>query len=338
MRRRLGIAVLVLSLVAGACGKKKAADSDSPSPEVTGLAAVPANAQVLIGVDVTKLQDSALVTRAVDQLLMRDLVLATKWSEVQATCKLDLTKQVKRVMLALGPPRQGGATGTGAVLMVAVGSIVEPDLASCVRTMVGKGGGSLTVKTVAGRSVYQVLDGNRTMFFAFGRPDTVILGTNEAWVLDALGTGPKVMDNAEIKALLSLTDQNAPVWALGKVDERVRQGLVGASGGKLTAGPTAIVATVDPTSGAKINLGAVMASPEDAKALESFANTELKVVAMVAQMKSLGPIVAKVAVAAEKTVVRFRAPLTVDDVNHLLSVLDEKPASEQGSPPPEPPK
>ena len=51
-------------------------------------------------------------------------------------------------------------------------------------------------------------------------------------------------------------------------------------------------------------------------------------------MKSLGPLVAKITVQAEGTVVRFRAPLTVEDVNQLLSVLDEKPASEQGSPPP----
>jgi len=119
---------------------------------------------------------------------------------------------------------------------------------------------------------------------------------------------------------------------------RGRIGLVGASGGRLKAGPTAIVASLDPTDGAKLDLGAVMATGEDAKALESFANSEMKVIAMVAQMKSLGPLVAKVAITSEGTVVRFRAPLTVEDVNQLLSVLDEKPASEQGSPPPEPPK
>ncbi|MBA3462376.1 MAG: hypothetical protein H0T46_20610 [Deltaproteobacteria bacterium] len=334
MRSRLGIAVVVLSLVAAACGKKKSGDSNNPSPEVTGLAAVPATAQVLVAADVTKLQDSALVARAVDQLLLRDPVLASRWAEVTDTCKIDLTKQVKRVMLALGAPPATAPTGTGPVLMVAIGSIAEPDLSACIRTLVGKGGGALTVKTVGGRSLYQVKDGNRTMFFAFGRPDTVILGTSEAWVLDALGTGPKAVDSPDLKTLLPLVDQNAPVWAIGKVDERVRQGLVGASGGRLKAGPKAIVATVDPTDGAKLNLGAVMGSVDDAKGLESFANTELKLVAMVAQMKSLGSIVAKIQVQSEGTVVRFRAPLSVDDVNTLLSVLDEKPASEQVSPPP----
>jgi len=334
MRQRLGIGICVVLGLLAACGKKSSSGSEGPAPELTGLAAVPASAQVIVAADVTKLQDSALVAKMVDQLLMRDIALASRWDEVQSSCKIDLTKQVKRVMLALGPPPPQAATGTGPVMMIAVGSLAEPDLAACIRTMVGKGGGALTVKTVGGRSLYQVKDGNRTMFFAFGRADTVVLGTTEAWVLEGLGSGQKALDNPELKTLMPLVDQNAPVWAIGKVDQRVRQGLVTASGGKLTAGPNAIVATLDPTDGAKLSLGAVMASAADAKALESFANNELKVVAMVAQMKSLGPTVAKISVQAEGTVVRFRAPLTVEDVNQLLSVLDEKPAAEQGSPPP----
>ena len=336
MRPRLRIASLaVLSLVVcfgSACGKKKPG-TDHPPPEVTGLAAVPASAQVLIAADVTKLSDSALVSRAVDQLLMRDVQLASRWNDVRDNCKIDLTKQVKRVMLALGPTPATQPTGTGPVLMVATGQLVEPDLAACIRTLVGKGGGSLNVKTVGGRSIYEVKDGNRTMLFAFGRPDTVVLSTSEAWLTEALGPGQKAPDSPELKALFPLVDQKAPLWAIGKVDERIRQGLVNASGGQLKAGPSAIVGSIDPTDGAKLDLGAVMATAEDAKSLETFANNEMKIVTMVAQNKSLGPVVAKVTVQAAGTVVRFRAPLTVEDVNQLLSVLDEKPASEQGSPP-----
>ena len=343
MRLRLGalgvVLPCVLSLAIGGvgCNKKRSTDANVPSPEVTGLAAVPATAQVLIAADVTRLSDSPIVARAVDQLLLRDPALGARWSEVQASCKLDLPRQLKRVMLALGPPAAGAPTGTGPVLMIAIGTLSEPDLTACIRTMVGKGGGALTVNTVGGRSLYQVKDGNRTMFFSFGRPDTVILGTTEAWVLDALGAGPKASSDPELRALLPLVDQNAPVWAIGRVDARVRRGLIGASGGALTSGPMAIVASLDPTNGAKLDLGAVMATAPDAKQLESFANKELKVITMVAQMKSLGTIVAKVSVAAEGAVVRFRAPLTLDDVNQLLSVLDETPAPAQVSPPPEAP-
>ncbi len=335
MRGRLGAAVLWLGLVAitGAGCKKKAASPSGPAPELTGLAAIPATAQVMIAADVSKLSGSAIVARAVERLLLTDAKLAEGWQHVQETCKLDLPKQIKRVMLALGPPAAGAQPGTGPVLMVATGTLAENDLATCVRTMVGKGGGTLTAKPADGRTLYQVKDGNRTMFFAFGRADTVVLGTSEPFVLEALSGGKKALDNPEMKSWIGLADQNAPVWAAGKVPDLVKSGLVGVSDGKLKAGPTAIVASLDPSDGAKLELGVLMATSEDAKALESFANTELKVLTMVAQTKSLGGVVAKITLASDGTLVRFRAPLTMAEVNQLLSLLDEDAGHAQGSPP-----
>ena len=51
----------------------------------------------------------------------------------------------------------------------------------------------------AERTVYEAKDGNRVMDFAFVRPDTVVLGSNEAFVTEAIGTGKKALDNAELK-------------------------------------------------------------------------------------------------------------------------------------------
>ena len=116
--------------------------------------------------------------------------------------------------------------------------------------MVGQGGGTLTAKDVDGRTLYQAKDGNRTMYFAFGRPDTVVLGSNEAYVTEALGTGKKVSDNAEHRRRGSqLADQNAPVWAAGRVDERVAAGLVKVTNGQLKEGPKAMLVALDPTDG-----------------------------------------------------------------------------------------
>jgi len=335
MRGRLGaracsLACVLSLFVAGACSKRKAKNT-SLSPEVSGLAAVPATAQVVIGADVGKLTDSPIIARAVERLLMTEPKLAESWAHVQESCKIDPVRQLRHVMLAIGP--SPGAAGTGPVLMVATGTLSEPDLASCIRTMVGKGGGTLTAKSVIGRSIYQVVDGNRTMFFAFSRADTVVLGTNEAWVTEALGTGLKAASNPDLSAWLKLIYQRRPIWAVGRIDPRVGKGLVTATNGKLTAQPEAFVATIDATAGAKLDLGVVMKDAEMAKTLESWAKNELAVVGMAAQLKSLGPIVSKVTVTAEQTVVRFRAALTMDEVNQLLSVLDEKPSPEQGSPP-----
>ena len=331
MRLRLGTIVLSLLLVV-ACSKRKAKDT-ALSPEVSGLSAVPATAQVVISADVSKLADSPIIARAVDRLLLSEPRLAESWAHVQDSCKIDPIKQVRHVMLAIGPAQAGAGAGTGPVLMVATGTLSEPDLSSCIRTMVGKGGGELTAKSVLGRSIYQVKDGNRTMFFAFSRPDTVVLGTNEAWVTEALGTGAKATSNPDLQGWLKTIDQRLPVWAVGRVDPRVGQGLVTAMGGKIAKQPQAFVATLDPTAGAKLALGVVMSDEASAKTLESWAKNELAVVGMAAQLKSLGSIVGKVSVIAQQSTVHFRVVLTMDEVNQLLSVLDEKPAPEQGSPP-----
>jgi hypothetical protein len=217
--------------------------------------------------------------------------------------------------------------------MVVTGQIVETELASCVRTMVGEGGGTLTAKDLGGRTLYQAKDGNRTMYFAFGKPDTVVLGSNEAYVTEALGTGKKLADNSELIGWIKLVDQKAPVWAAGKVDERVRGGLVKLTSGQVKEGPVAMVLSANPSDGLSLEVGAVMASEQDAKTLESFAKTQMGLMSMAAQAKSLGTIVDKVTISADKRLVRFKAALTAKDVNLLISALDDGAITAQDSPP-----
>lgn len=324
------LAAVAVVVVAGAgCGKK----AGKAAPPIAGLSAVPESAQVVLSADVARVAGAPLVTRAVETFLLKDAELATRWQRLQDSCKLDVTK-LKSILLAIGPSTKSDAgPGTGPVLMVATGQLVEADIAACVQAMVGKGGGSLTAKPVAGRTLYQAKDGNRTMFLAFSRPDTVVLGSNEAFVTEALGPGKKAADNADLMKWVKLVDQKAPLWAAGRVDERVRAGLVKVTNGQLKEGPSAMILAVDPTDGAKLDLGAVMASSADAKTLESFAKTQLALMAMAAQAKSLGPIVDKVAISADGDVVRFKANLVMADVNQLISALDGGDAGKQDSPP-----
>lgn len=323
---KLATLVACAALVAG-CGSKK----NKATPEVSGLGAVPASATAVVVADVARVIDSPLVQRAVDQLLLRDPQLSERWQHLSTSCKLDASK-LKHVVLAIGPS-QGQGPGTGPVLMVVTGQLVESELASCVRGMVGQGGGSLTAKDLGGRTLYQAKDGNRTMFFAFGKPDTVVLGSNEAFVTEALGTGKKASDNAELASWIKLADQKAPLWAAGKVDERVRGGLVKLTSGQVTQGPAAMVMSANPSDGISIEVGAVMASEQDAKTLESFAKTQLGLMAMAAQAKSLGKVVDKIAISAEKQVVRFKAALGAEEVNLLISALDGGGVTAQDSPP-----
>jgi hypothetical protein len=330
IRARWLVVVTVAGAVAG-CGKKSG-DGASAPPEVTGLAAVPASAEVVIAADVARVVDAPLVSRAVDQLLQRDAELAARWQRLHDACKIDIATQVKHVVLAVGP-HDGPQPGTGPVLMIATGTLVETELASCVRAMVGQGGGSLTAKDVAGHTLYRAKESNRDMFFAFGGPTTVVLGSNEAYVIEALGGGKKVLDNPDMKRWIGLADQKAPLWGAGKVDERVRSGLVKVTAGQVAHGPSAMVISMDPTMGVKLEVDAVMASPSDAKALESFAKQNLALLGMAAQAKGMEKVVDQITIAVDGSLVRFKATLDTNDVNQLLSGLDGGAVPAQVSPP-----
>ncbi len=331
-----GALCLILALCAAVpgCGKKDV--PSGPPPELTGLAVVPASVEVVVGADIAKLTDSPVIDRALDQLLMRDPVLSERWQRLKDECKIDLGKQIKRVMLALGPNRPGPAPGTGPVLMIAVGSLPETELQQCVTKLVGAGGGSLTGKSVAGRTVYLAKDGNRTMYFAYTRPDTVVLSADEAYLTEALGSGKKAPDNPDLTAWRKLVNQSAPLWAVGRTDPRIRDGLVQLTEHKISAGPVAFALSADLADGAKLQLSAVMNQPDQAKALESYVKGELALLTAAAQLRSLGPVVGKIGVAADGNVVQFRAALTVDDLNHLLSALDGDSTPPQNRAPPQP--
>jgi hypothetical protein len=218
--------------------------------------------------------------------------------------------------------------------MVATGKLSETELATCVRGMVGQGSGSLVTKDAGGRTLYEAKDGNRVMYFAFGRPDTVVLGSNEAFVLEALAApGKKVLDNEDMKRWIGLADQKAPLWAAGKVDERVKTGLVRVTSGQISAGPVAIALSGDLSSGVKGDLAVVMANAADSKALETFVKSQQGLLGYAAQAKGLGKLVDAIKITADGDVLRFHVEVTPEDVNRLVSALDGGGSAEQDSPP-----
>ncbi len=326
MSRRLAIIALVAAF---GCGKKSA--SSGPSAEITGLAAIPASAEVVIGIDVQRVLDAPLVDHAVDLLLQRDPTLAERWEKLHASCKLD-PKQFSHVALAIGP-HQGAQPGTGPVLVVATGKLVDTELAACVRAMVGQGSGGLTASPLGNRTLYEARDGNRVMYFAFGKADTVLMSASKDYVTEALGTGKKISDNPDMQKWLSMVDQKAPIWAAGRVDDRVRQGLVKTMNGAVTAGPTAIMGSLDLGAGVKTEIGVLMTSPADAKALETFVKANIGGLAMAAQAKSLGKLVDAFEITSDGNRVRFVAALDQDKVNQLISALDGGGGSAQSAPP-----
>jgi hypothetical protein len=320
-------------LSTGCKSKGKAA---APLP-VAGLAAVPATATVVVSIDVPRVAGSPLVQRAVEKLLLQDADLAGRWERLRLECKLDVVGAVQQVVLALGPKPPSADGGGGApVLLVATGKLAEAELAACVRGLVGKGGGTLSAKTAEGRTLYQAKEGNRSVWFGFGRPDTVVLGSQEAFVVEALSNGKKVDTNAELRAYMDLADRKQALWAAGQVDAAIGERLLRPAAGTLKAGPRGFVVSADASSGLKASLGAVMASVEDAKALELLAKQQLSLLAMAAQVRGLGRLVAKISAVAEDKVVRIAVTLDPTEINQLLSAVDSASTGSQDAPPAEP--
>lgn len=331
-KRPLAIArALAVATALAGCGKEK---PSGPAPELTGLATVPATAAVVMVIDVAKMAQSPLLDRAAAELMARDPTLAGEWQKVREGCKIDVVKQVKFMTLVLGPTPPTKHVGEGPMLLVATGNLPEHDLAECVGKIVGKGTGSITGKTVEGRTVYQVKDGAHVMHFAFGRPDTVVMSSNEPYLQEALGAGKKLPDQPELAGWMKLTDRNAPVWLVGRLDERVKQKLVGVTDNAIKAGASGFVAAFDLSSGAKVDVGVVMDSPADAKTMESWTKSQKAAMEAAVQGKALATVFHKFSISADNRLLRLHADLNMDDVNRLLNALDPSPASAQSPTPP----
>ena len=330
-RARLALAarlalVIALALALVSCKDK----GKSPPPaEVAGLDAVPASATVVVSIDVAKVAGSALIKRAVEQLLLRDAGLAERWQRLRQECKIDVVGSVKHVVLALGARGETGAP----VLLIATGKLSEPELSTCVRGLVGKGGGTLTARAEGGRTLYQARENNRSVWFGFGRSDTVVLGSQEAIVLEALGPGKKLADNAELRAFVDQAERKESIWAVGQVEPQVGDRLLGAADGSIRAGPRGFLFAADASSGARLALTAVMASEEDAKALESLAKRQIALLAVAAQVRGLGRLVGKISAAAAGRQLRLAIALDPTEINQLLSAVDSAALGSQDAPP-----
>ena len=328
MLRRLALVVALALAALSGCKKKPAGGKSATA--IAGLGAVPADAESVISFDVGRLIDAPLVDRAVQLLLQRNQGLADRWTKVAASCQIDVRKQIHRVLIAFGPEVNGGA---GAVLTVLSAEIPEAKLATCLRQVVGTGAGEVTAHTSAGRTIYTVKDAGRVVYYGYGQADTIVLGTSQAWVETALASsGPKATDSGALKPLLARADQAAPIWAAGR-PPRVSDGLIKLTGGAMKKGPQAFFLSVDPTTGLRLELGAELTSEDDAKVLEEFAKSQLPFLAMAAQIKALGPLVSKIAVARTGAVCTAKVSLSMEEVNDLMRVIDRPGADPQDSAP-----
>ncbi len=319
-----GLGLAVATAAAGC--SSKASSARQPPPSLAGLAAVPASARVIIGADPARLADSSLMRRGFGLLLERNDELATRVARLAAGCGFDWRTQLTAVHLVL-------TTDAAEPLLVATGKLAEADLARCVQTTVGEGGGKVTARQVDGRTLYQVDDAGRSVTFGFGQADTVVISASRALVVAALSTGKKVLDDPAMKALIDRADVAAPLWAAGQVDADLGQRLTRLTGGQVKAAPVAFLASADPVAGLQLSLGAVMGTEDDAKQLESHVNPMLALASLAAQARGLGPLASRIGASRDGVILRFGVKLDDAEVKEVLSKIDSRPLHQQDAAP-----
>lgn len=324
------VAVAGVAVLAGGCKDKKR-ERRAPIP-VAALAAVPADATVVVGIDVAQLAQAAVVARAVDQMLIRDPELAARLGRLARDCGVDVTRQVKTVLLAVGP-RPPLAVGPQPSLLVATGQLGEAALTRCLQAGTGSGGGQLSVRDSGGRPLYKLTEGSRVLHFAFGQDDTVVIGPDERWVLAAVGDGPKIESSPALGPLLAAVDRGTAMWTVATMDADLGQGLARITRGKLTHPPVALHGSLATREGLAGAISFMMASEGDAEALVGFARGELDMITVAAQGMGLGPLVAKVKVERKGAEARFRVALSDGEVKQMLSAIDRGGTSGQDAQP-----
>jgi len=323
--RHSSLALVVVATLAACTPKEK---SKRAAPELAGLNAVPAGARVVVGADPRRLGDSPVVARAVEQMLDREPELGDRLARLAAGCQLDW-RQLESVHLAILDP----SIAKQPMLVVTGPLAPEADIAKCVQSVVGAGGGALTATKADGRTLYEVHEGPRSVFFAFGRKDTVVLSASRDLVIGGLGEGKKALDDAGLAGLVGRADTKSPLWAAGLVDPELGDRLLRLTRGKVSSPPKAFLAKLDPSAGLTVELAAVMATEDDAKALESQLNPTLGLVSMAAQARGLGPLAAKITGSRDRDAVKFGVSLTENEVNEVLSKVDSRTPPEEDAGP-----
>ena len=317
------IAVVAISF--GCSDKKKSeiSNTQAPPPAIQGLAAVPANATTVIGIDVAALAGSQVADRALQRLYAREPRLQATLAQVLQACEIRPEHDLASVTIAIVPTAARVDS-----LLVAKGKFEQGKLISCLGKSLGKLGSHLETSEFEGRPIYhEVRSGPGVsgpgvsgpgVWLTFGSADTVLLSSGREALVEALGVGAKVSNTPSgVGQYLSRAQTDADLWVLHRIDPVVGEGLIAAAGGHIQA-PIGVIASADLSGGLILNVELEMRSEDDAKALILQAKSQLEAVALVLQIDSLGRMVQKAELAAEGHQATLRWSLNEEELTDLI--------------------
>jgi hypothetical protein len=316
MRACRSIPVVLLALVA--CGKPKERPEIERQPQAKlslGLASLPAETRVIIGISVARVAGSPLSRRLAGELLARD---PDAWARLRAVldrCELDVERDVRSMTIAMSEPTD--------VALLAAGRFDEPSLAGCVRTEVAGAGGQLREVSLAGRTLHGAIspDGAAQVWMV-GDGEAVVLATSERWLRSIVDpAAPKLGTRADTLALLAGVDQTVAAWGVGYLPPGAGARLVEIAGGAIGSPARSVAFELDAATGLTAAVRLEMAHPDDAAGLAAFARGQQGLLSMAAQRFGLGRLVARIHITSEGATVQVALALDEAELRQVAAAF-----------------
>jgi hypothetical protein len=278
------------------------AQPGAPRPHVVkAMAYMPADTQVVIGVDVPRVAGTPLGDK------LRASLLSGK---LPAPCGALSAAQFGNVVI--------GTNGTGKVVVVFDGKLAERAAIACLDAGVKEKGAKAQTKIVAGRKVYYVTGSSDDNGWITWTKGGILLASSEAALTDALDPRTATL-GGELAALTAQTDHGRMVWAAGVVSPASLAAL-GAPAGSVS-GPLPLRAGLDIAADTDVDVVLGGSTPAGAAAMAEGLRALL---APMRSAPSTAPLFAGLRLGVHGSDVHVTARLDADITRKLIDAVNVK--------------
>jgi hypothetical protein len=274
----------------------------APRPYVAkAMAYLPADTQVLIGIDVPRIASTPLGDK------LREALVG---AQMPAPCaSLDATK-FGNVVFA--------ANGSGKVVVVFDGKIAERAMVACADAAVKAKDAKLETKNLGGRKVYYVSGGPQDNGWITWTKTGIIMASSEAALTEALAPkSPKL--GGDLAALSMQVDHARMVWGVSTVPVAALAAL-GVAADKIT-GSLAVRGSIDIAAETDVDVVIGLATPGEAAAMGDVVRALL---APLRSAPNVAPLLAGLRLGVHGNDVHLMARLDADVTRKLIEAVNVK--------------
>jgi hypothetical protein len=300
-------ALIVLAVAVTGCKKEKVPDGVL-TPETSALLAhLPADATVVVGMNLARARETALYKKVQPRLMA---AAPGALAALKEACDLDVINDLHAVVASVGDD----LADRGQLHFVAKGAFTKEKVAACVGEM-SKGGSPISTGDEEELTWYSDETGKAYVHWA--APDTVVVPGERDGAAERLAkviASGGAVKNAALMKLIGKADTSAAFWAAGPLPGEVRKRM----------GDAPVVGfflSVVPDGDGVRALLAVDAGNEDTARSTATAIREQKdsLIAALADPK-LGAVLKRMEVLQEGVDVAVRVSLAADEVEHLMGL------------------